>query len=229
VAESILAYGGGGILSTAPDMAKWAMALNGEKLLKKATFEEAWTGMKLNSGARSGYGLGWGVGAVNGHRILSHSGAHMTGFTSSLVRFRDDALTVVVLTNAGNENPSRIAIHIAGLYNPALMPAPAKAIEDKEPKVTQMLRDIATNIKAGKLAREPFTSGMWDVISPQLKSLQEQAGRDGELKKIELLSRSESGGDRTYRYRLISSKRTHLITMVCDREGKVTGLWIEDE
>ena len=43
IAASILAYGGGGVVSTAQDMAKWALALDGEKILKKNSFEQAWT------------------------------------------------------------------------------------------------------------------------------------------------------------------------------------------
>ena len=229
VAGSILAYGGGGIISTAPDMAKWAMALEGERVLKKASFEQAWTGAKFNNGATSGYGLGWGVSAVNGHRTVGHSGAHMTGFTSSIIHYRDDGLSVIVLTNAGQANPSRIAQHVAGMLIPALLPAPPKAIEDKEPKVTELLRDIARKIAEGNLAAEPFMPAMWGVISPQLKGLREQSKRDGELKSLELLAHNQSGGERTYRYRLISTKRTHLISIVFNGDGKVTGFWIEEE
>jgi len=229
IAESVLAYGGGGILSTAADMAKWAMALDGEKILKKSSFDEAWTAGKFNNGGTSPYGLGWGVGAINGHRIVSHSGAHMTGFTSALIRYRDDGLSVIVLTNAGHANPTHIAEHVAGIFNPALMPPPPKAIEDKEPKVTELLRDIAKRIAEGKLEAEPFTPDMWKVISPQLKGLQEQFRKDGELKTIELLSRNASGGERIYRYRLIAANRTRVIRLVFAREGKISGLWIDDE
>lgn len=229
VAGSILAYGGGGILSSAADMAKWATALDDEKLLKKSTIEKAWAATKLNNGTMSGYGLGWGVGQTNGHRFLAHSGAHMTGFTSALIKYRDDALSIVILTNAGGANPTQLAQHVAGLYNPALMPAPAKAIEDKNPKVTQSLRQIIIEIKEGKLTAAPFTSGMWNVISPQLTSLKDQAARDGDLKTIELLSHNESAGDNTYRYRFIFTRRTHIITMVQNDRGKITGLWIENE
>jgi CubicO group peptidase (beta-lactamase class C family) len=124
VAESILGYGGGGIVSSARDMAKWAAAFDDERLLKKSSIEAAWTAMKFNDGGTSTYGLGWGVGAINGHRIVDHSGAHMTGFTSFIVRYRDDDLEIVVLTNSRTADPVRIARHIAGMYIPALMPKP---------------------------------------------------------------------------------------------------------
>jgi D-alanyl-D-alanine carboxypeptidase len=129
VAESILSYGGGGIVSTTADLAKWAAALQAGKVLKAEHWKEAWMPTKLTDGKLSGYGLGWGVGQVNGHRMVSHSGAHITGFTSSVNHFPDDRLTVIVLYNANNEktNPGNTARQIAGLYNDALKAAkPAK-------------------------------------------------------------------------------------------------------
>jgi len=124
VAQSILSYGGGGVISTAADMAKWALALDAGKLLKKETLALAWTGVTLNDGKTSGYGLGWGVGTTNRRRYVGHTGAHVTGFTSAIMRYRDDDLTVIVLTNAGHANPSRIAQQVAAQYVPALAPPP---------------------------------------------------------------------------------------------------------
>ncbi|MDB5323203.1 MAG: Penicillin-binding protein 4 [Phycisphaerales bacterium] len=131
VAESILGYGGGGIVSTAQDMAKWAIALDGEKLLKKATLESAWTPAKLNDGSNSTYGLGWGTGGVNGHRTVGHTGAHMTGFTSAIIRYRDDNLSIIVLTNSRTADPSAIARQVAARYNAALKPPPPKEKDNK--------------------------------------------------------------------------------------------------
>jgi CubicO group peptidase (beta-lactamase class C family) len=197
VAESILAYGGGGVISTVSDMAKWAVALDEGKVLKKETIEMAWTGAKLNDGKTSGYGLGWGVGLANGHRFVGHSGSHATGFTSSVVRYCDDRITVVVLTNAGHANPSKIAHHVAGIYIPALAPKEgAKAIEDKEPKVTALLREVGEGIRAGKLEEAKFTPAMWGALSPQMKDLQASSQQDGKLKSLELLARWEEGGQK---------------------------------
>jgi D-alanyl-D-alanine carboxypeptidase len=131
VAESILGYGGGGIVSTAEDMAKWAIALDGEKLLQKATLESAWTPTKLNNGSNSNYGLGWATGGASPHRTVAHNGAHMTGFTSAIIRYRDDNMSIVVLTNSRSADPSAIARQVAALYNPALKPAPPKEKEKK--------------------------------------------------------------------------------------------------
>jgi D-alanyl-D-alanine carboxypeptidase len=230
VAESILAYGGGGVISTASDMAKWAVALDEGKVLKKETMDMAWTGAKFNDGKKSGYGLGWGVGLANGHRYVGHSGSHATGFTSNIVRYRDDGLTVVVLTNAGHANPSKIAQHVAGIYLPALAPKEvANAIEDKEPKVTALLREVGEGIRAGKLEEAKFTPAMWAALAPQIKDLQAASRQDGELKTVELLARWEEGGQKLYRYRMARTRRNHLVTLVLDKEGRVAGLWAEEE
>jgi len=229
VAQSILSYGGGGVLSTAPDMARWAIALESEKILKRATFDEAWTPAKFNNGNLSGYGLGWGVDRVNGHRFVSHSGGHITGFTSNLIFYRDDHLAVIVLTNAGHANPGAIAQHVAGLYIPELKPRAAKAIEDKEPKVTALLREIGAGIHQGELNQDQFTPNMWAALAPQLDALKTQSHLDGDLKSVELLSKNEQGGQRFYRYRMISANKTHLVTLVLDKDDKVAGLWAEEE
>jgi CubicO group peptidase (beta-lactamase class C family) len=124
IAASILGYAGGGLRSTVLDLAKWDAALYSEKILKRSTLEQMWTPMKLNSGTNSNYGLGWNVSRVQGHRLISHTGSHMTGFKTALARFVDDGLTVIVLTNQREANQMMIATGVAGFYAPELKPKP---------------------------------------------------------------------------------------------------------
>jgi CubicO group peptidase (beta-lactamase class C family)/Tol biopolymer transport system component/poly(3-hydroxybutyrate) depolymerase len=113
VAPSILAYPGGGVRSTALDLAKWDAALCSEKLLKKSTLDQMWTPAKLNDGTDAPYGLGWFVGKHQGRRFVLHTGSHVTGFGTVLARYVDDQLTVIALTNQNSANPSEIAHGIA--------------------------------------------------------------------------------------------------------------------
>jgi D-alanyl-D-alanine carboxypeptidase len=122
IAESILSYGGGGILSTASDMALWAQAMLSGKLLKPEAIAQAWTPARLKNGGSSGYGLGWGITRVAGHREVNHGGGHATGFSSFLALFPEDRLAVVVLLNRGGANPGRIAHRVAGIYIAELAP-----------------------------------------------------------------------------------------------------------
>ena len=121
IAASVLGYPGGGIRSTVLDLAKWDAALYGERLLKKSSLEQMWTPTALKNGGQSNYGFGWGLGALRGHKFVSHSGSHQTGFTSAITRFVDDRLTVIVLTNqVGAADPTGIAEGVARLHIPAL-------------------------------------------------------------------------------------------------------------
>jgi D-alanyl-D-alanine carboxypeptidase len=122
IAESILSYGGGGLLSTADDMAKWDLALRGETLLPHSRLEQMWTPTRLNDGTLSLYGFGWGIGGQPPHRFVTHSGGHVTGFTSAIVRYFEDDLSVIVLVNAGYANPTKMAQAIAALCLPGLTP-----------------------------------------------------------------------------------------------------------
>lgn len=120
VAESILSYGGGGVLSTAEDLTHWAAGLLDGKVLRRETLEQAWTPTRLNQGGTTGYGLGWGVTRVAGHREVGHNGAHGTGFTSSLVVYPEHRLAVAVLDNRSGANPQAIARRVAAWYVPEL-------------------------------------------------------------------------------------------------------------
>ena len=120
IGESILAYGGGGLLSTAEDLAKWDLGLREGRVLPKPVLEQMWTPTRLNDGSMSYYGFGWGVGGTTPHRFVHHSGAHSTGFTSYLVRYLDDDLSIVVLVNANHGKPAELGRAIAEICSPAL-------------------------------------------------------------------------------------------------------------
>jgi CubicO group peptidase (beta-lactamase class C family) len=105
------------------DLAKWDQGLYAEKLLKRATLEEMWTAGKTLDGKPFRYGLGWGVGEVNGCKLVYHNG-NWQGFVTHIARYLDEQLTVVILTNLGDENEklNTAAQTIAGFYVPSLAP-----------------------------------------------------------------------------------------------------------
>jgi len=63
---------------------------------------------------------------------VNHGGA-LPGFRAELARFVNDKLTVVVLTNSDNANPSSIAVGVAALYIPGLIPE--RVVAKVDPKV----------------------------------------------------------------------------------------------
>lgn len=87
-----------------------------------------WTPVKLNSGKTEGYGFGWELGDIRGHRIIHHAGGWQ-GFTTQIYRYVDDKLTVIVMTNLAQGRPGKIARGLAALYEADLAPVERKAVQ----------------------------------------------------------------------------------------------------
>ena len=118
----------GAFLSSVADLAKWDAALYSNTVFSASQRELIWTPVKLNDGSEKPYGFGWEVGQIGRHRQVKHAGT-MLGFRSQILRFPDDGLTVVVLANATQAFPERIALGVAALYLPDLNPSsPSRSV-----------------------------------------------------------------------------------------------------
>ncbi len=125
----------GSLYFTVLDLAKWDAALEQEKIVSHASYEQMWSPVKLTNGTTAPYGFGWGIRrAPNGHRLIEHGGAWQ-GFTTYIARYPDDRLTVVVLCNMAGAAPGFIAHRVAAMYDPALMPPARKAVKLDPAKV----------------------------------------------------------------------------------------------
>ncbi len=122
----------GAFLSSVLDLAKWDAALYTDRILKQSVRDQMWSPVKLNNGAPHPYGFGWELDTIGGHRRVHHGGS-LPGFRAALARFVDDKLTVVVLTNGDNVNPMGIALGVADLYIPGLIPV--RTIARVDPRV----------------------------------------------------------------------------------------------
>ena len=119
VSPSLNTTADGALYFTVYDMAKWDAALYTERLLKRSSLEQMWTKMKLNDGKAVGYGFGWGLAEIRGHRVIEHGGSWQ-GFKSQISRYVDDKLTIIVFANQARANPTKFAHDIAAIINPEL-------------------------------------------------------------------------------------------------------------
>ena len=101
--------GDGNIYSSAEDLLKWEQSLYTEKLVSKATMQEAFTPVKLNDGSNHGYGFGWGI-SEDGN-TQSHTGG-WAGFRTFIVRFTDKKQTLILLCNNGQLRQRSIAMNL---------------------------------------------------------------------------------------------------------------------
>jgi CubicO group peptidase (beta-lactamase class C family) len=97
-------YAAGALMSTVDDLALWAEALSGGKLLEKTSLERMTTSAKLTSGQSTHYAYGLGISSEDGMQILEHGGG-IPGFTSYLLTIPDQRLLVIVLSNNRSQEP----------------------------------------------------------------------------------------------------------------------------
>ncbi len=114
--------GDGGIYSSIDDLAKWDRALCEHTLLSAAEMGPALTPVQPTGGAAKtpdgpnvSYGFGWFVDPYRGHKRMSHDGETI-GFRTTIQRFPDDKLTIIVLANRTDVNPEKLALKVADLY-----------------------------------------------------------------------------------------------------------------
>jgi serine beta-lactamase-like protein LACTB, mitochondrial len=102
---------GGGWLSSAEDMARFEVAILGDKLIKRATRDLMWTPLKPSDGSKDGYGLGWGNGNEGGIASVGHNGGQQGTSTAFTIAPAQKA-GVVVLTNMEGADASDLAQEI---------------------------------------------------------------------------------------------------------------------
>jgi CubicO group peptidase (beta-lactamase class C family) len=108
------------IVSTAADLVKWDAALSSNGLLAAKYRSMMWTPSELSNGKTVNYGYGWAIGDNRGHHYVCHDGMQLSGFRSFIVRYTDDHLTIILLTNESDlDDPGRIARHVAQEYIPS--------------------------------------------------------------------------------------------------------------
>ncbi|MCP3169788.1 serine hydrolase domain-containing protein [Myxococcus qinghaiensis] len=107
--------GDGGIYASVVDLAAWDVALDADTLVDAKARARAWTPVKLPDGASGRYGFGWFVDEDQGRTRLSHHG-ETCGFTNAIVKYPDQRLTVIVLTNRAGGAPWTLAQHVADLW-----------------------------------------------------------------------------------------------------------------
>jgi len=111
-----------GMTSNAEEIAKWSIALQSGKLLKKkASLKTLWQPMLLKNGKTAGfnnhingYALGFPIINRTEHPAVTSIGADR----SALVIYPQDNLSVVILSNLTGALPSTFIDEIAGFYYP---------------------------------------------------------------------------------------------------------------
>ena len=131
----------GSMYSTVLDLGRFVELLfaggvsgNGPRVLARATLDSMWTPQFAAPGARTGYGIGFNIGSLDGHRTVGHDGA-IYGFATSLLAMPDDSLGVVVIASldVANGVTDHIAQSALRLMRDAVAGRPLAAIDTTVP------------------------------------------------------------------------------------------------
>ena len=130
------AGGAGSMAGTSTDLARWARALYGGKVLGPAGTAMLLSGFSKTTNYLPGVAYGYGIQAISidGHASLGHSG-RLLGFRSAVRHFPIDGVTIAVLTNQSRADPATIvrALLAIAAPKPSVAPSPAEPVPSSTP------------------------------------------------------------------------------------------------
>ncbi len=138
------------------DLLTWDISIMNETLLAPASYAEMEAPTRLKDGLYSNYGLGLSISALNGHRLVQHSG-EVGGFVAQNMVFPTDKIAVAVLTN-------QEAAPAAGMIGRAISdllipPGPSQASSPEETAKAEALSNrILAGLQQGRIDRALFTA-----------------------------------------------------------------------
>ena len=111
VLDSSYKIPGGGLVSSADDMARFETAILADKLVQRPTRDLMWTPLKSADGKATGYALGWGIADKLGVHLAAHTGGQQ-GTDTAFMIVPERRAGVVVLANMDSVNSNRLAEEI---------------------------------------------------------------------------------------------------------------------
>ena len=189
-------FAAGMLVSSVSDLVKWDAALSRPHAARRADPRADVDADAAERRAEAGYGFGWEISKVNGHRLVSHGGG-IPGFSTELSRFPDDKLTVIVLTNAEGGHAGAIARRIAGQFVPELAEKAEEPIADEDDGDHRTHQGDVRRALKGEVDEALFTDEAKKQLVPRIRGDKERLASFGALKSFQLLERKESDGGLT--------------------------------
>ncbi len=112
--------GSSAFLSTPTDLVRFALAIDGGRLLQPATVQMLQTSQRLASGEETGYGLGWDLEtatlAGSPTRLVGHDGESLGGMVASFMTFPEYGIVVAVTSNISYADTYSVAVGVAQAF-----------------------------------------------------------------------------------------------------------------
>ncbi len=228
VSPSLNTTADGSLYFTVLDVARWDAALYTDTPLSARIREQMWTAAKFGNGATTSlkmgggsYGCGWGLDTVAGHRVVQHSGSWQ-GFKTHIARFHDDGLTVILLCNLAQADPTALAHGVARRSLPALK---GRSIVDSDPAFSAHVADVLRSAAAGSLKPEWFTDeARKKQVTAWNKDFSRRLKNTGSVVRLELLEVKVEDGVTRLIYRAKCERETLRLTMCLNAAREISAL-----
>ena len=111
--------GSGGVYTNIEDLVSWDQNFYNNQLGKGSPdiIDKMYKVGVLNNGAATNRASGLVVGTHRSRPVISHSGSH-GGYKAELLRFPEQRLSVMLLSNRSDVNPTRLSYRVADLFLP---------------------------------------------------------------------------------------------------------------
>jgi CubicO group peptidase (beta-lactamase class C family) len=191
-------YAAGALYSTVEDLARWDQALTAGKLLSPQSFAAMYTPVKGD------YAYGWTVKQRAQHKEISHGGG-INGFNTFILRYPEEHVCVVVLSNVVPASPERMAHDLAAIVSgePYSLPTKREAV-----KVDPALYDTY----AGRYQLQP------DSILTIQRSGDRLLVQGPDKRMVEIFPESET----EFFFKVVDAQ----ITFVKNEQGQITHLML---
>jgi CubicO group peptidase (beta-lactamase class C family) len=217
--------GAGGMLSTVGDWLLWNENFTHAKVGGPAIVKMQQTPAVLSSGKTISYAAGLTVGTFDGFREVSHGGS-TGGYRTWLARYPDRGVSVAVMCNSAQANPTQLGRETARLWTggvPAPNPTPVTVELATLEKLAGLYRKVRDNtvaelrVRDGKLMLDRVVltpAGVTEFTAGQNKFLFE----DGRFSQI------TPDGDIVYeRVKPVDPSDSELATLAGNYESGETG------
>ncbi len=147
------------------------------RLLKRETLEQMWMPQTDAQGNKTAYGIGFGLGTLDGHRRVGHGGA-IYGFATTLAALPDDRLGVVVV--ATKDSVNAVTNRIANLALKAMLAAREGKLIPQPEKTLPLSSEVAKEL-AGQYANGNHHIELIESAG-KLSMLSNQGGEPSQLR-----------------------------------------------
>jgi CubicO group peptidase (beta-lactamase class C family) len=145
--------GDGNVLTSVEDLYLWDQAFYNNKLGQDLMAMLQTVG-RLNNGKILDYAFGLYVSEYKGLKVVRHTGS-WAGFRSVIIRFPEQAFSVICLANLSSISPSSLAFKVADIFLAGLLKEPL--LEEKKPEPV-LLSQPALGEKVGNYEERRFHS-----------------------------------------------------------------------